>query len=176
MKNLAFAFVLLGIVWFALSCEGTKRAKNFNDKTNVDAEGISFMRSANEAGLIEVKASALAESMSKNPRIVKFAKMMMGDHSQIGEELSGIAKDKFVDLADTLTIAHQKTIDSLAHLTSGFDAAYMSMMVSDHEKAVNLFNEADVVKNPDLKKFAKKTLPVLKLHLDSAKAIQLGIK
>jgi putative membrane protein len=45
-------------------------------------------------------------------------------------------------------------------------------MVADHEEAVAIFEtEVEKGSNPDLKAFAKKTLPTLKHHLQMAKAL-----
>ena len=73
---------------------------------------------------------------------------------------------------------HREHIDMLKKKTGKeFDRAYMGMMVTDHNEDVNKFqvtsnNAADA----DVKAFATKTLPVLRGHLDSAKAINNIIK
>ncbi len=55
--------------------------------------------------------------------------------------------------------------------------AYMSMMVDDHQKDIDQFEKASNKANDaNLKAFASKALPVLRMHLDSAKAINDGIK
>ncbi len=58
-----------------------------------------------------------------------------------------------------------------------FDKAYVNQMVDDHKKAVKLFEDASQnCKDPDLKAFAAKTLPTLKMHLDSINAIHDQMK
>jgi putative membrane protein len=50
---------------------------------------------------------------------------------------------------------------------SKFDAAYIKIMVTDHDKTVSAFEDASSkAKNPDLKAFVDKTLPVLRQHKD----------
>jgi putative membrane protein len=52
-----------------------------------------------------------------------------------------------------------------------FDQRYMQTMVQDHQKAVALLEkEAKTGQNKDLKAFAESTLPVIKEHLQMAKA------
>jgi len=54
-----------------------------------------------------------------------------------------------------------------------FDREYMSTMVSDHKEDIEKFpKEADNVKDPDVKKFAKDQLPILKKHLELAEQTQ----
>lgn len=177
MKNLKPLYFLLALALVIQACGDNQRAKNFNDKTLVDGGGLRFLKQGNEGGLTEIKASTLAETVSKNQRVSNFAKMMIADHTQAGKELSDLAKNKLVDLNDSLSIEHQKTIDSLAKLSNGdFDKAYMKMMVNDHMEAVSLFEEASNNKNNAVQKLARKTLPTLKMHLDSAKAIYTSLK
>ncbi|MES2274740.1 MAG: DUF4142 domain-containing protein [Bacteroidota bacterium] len=177
MKNLRPLFVLPVLAVVIASCGDNQRAKNFNDKTLVDGQALGFIKIANEAGLTEVKASTIAGTLSKNPRVISFAKMMVTDHTQAGKELTELADDKLVDKSDALSPEHQKTIDSMAKLTgAGFDRAYMGMMVNDHVQAVKLFEETSSNKNNAVQKFARKTLPTLKMHLDSAKAIATSLK
>jgi len=53
-----------------------------------------------------------------------------------------------------------------------FDRMYMSQMVADHQKTIQLFETASTnVTDPDIKAFAVKTLPLLKQHLASAQSI-----
>jgi putative membrane protein len=50
-------------------------------------------------------------------------------------------------------------------------------MVEDHEEDIRKFEDA--AKNgrdPDIRAFAAKTLPVLRKHLDAAKKIKKGLK
>jgi putative membrane protein len=159
------------------SCGDNQKAKNFNNKTLVDGQGMEFIKTANEAGLTEVKASTIAGTMSKNPRVIGFAKMMIDDHTQAGKELTDLADDKMVDQSDLLKPEHQKTIDSIAKLSGpSFDKAYMNMMVNDHIQAVALFEKTSSNKNNAVQKFARKMLPALKMHLDSARVIAASLK
>lgn len=177
MKNLTPLCLLFAGVLALQACDDNQKAKNYNDKTLVDQQGLAFIKTANEAGLTEIKVSTLAETMSKNPRVIGFAKMMIADHTQAGKELTQLADKKLVDKSDSVKTEHQKTIDSLSKLTdSNFDKGYMNMMVKDHEAGVNLFKDATNNKNSAVQKFAKNILPTLQMHLDSAKAIYSSLK
>ena len=177
MKNLKPLFLLPVAAIIIVACGDNQKSHNYNQKTQVDAEGLGFIKIANESGLTEIKASSLAESISKNPRVVSFAKMMVADHSKAAQDLSKLAQDKMVTKSDTLTVEHQQKIDSLGKLTgAAFDKAYMDMMLTDHSKAVELFEKASADRIEAVQDFAKKTLPALKMHLDSAKEINSSLK
>jgi putative membrane protein len=54
-----------------------------------------------------------------------------------------------------------------------FDAAYVKVMVSDHDKTVAAFEDASSkVKDHSLKAFIDKTLPVLRQHKEHIHAIE----
>ena len=58
-----------------------------------------------------------------------------------------------------------------------FDRAYAKAMLKDHKKDVKEFKEAAKdLKDPDLKAFAEKTLPVLEDHLRMAEQLQTNVK
>ncbi len=78
---------------------------------------------------------------------------------------------------DSVSVVHRQIIARLSSkLGVTFDAPYMHMMVNDHENAVKLFTQATQNKNAAIQDFAKKILPKLKMHLDSAKAIAASLK
>jgi len=52
-----------------------------------------------------------------------------------------------------------------------FDSAYVEMMVSDHQKAVALFEKAAQSSDVDIKRYAGKHLPILKKHLKQVSAL-----
>ena len=53
----------------------------------------------------------------------------------------------------------------------------MTAMVKDHQEAIDLFEKASGnVKDSEVKTFIDNTLPKLRMHLDSAKAVQKAIK
>jgi len=169
-------YFLPGVVLFVVaSCTNDKPAKNYNQL--VDEGTSSFIKQGLEAGQTEIKASKVAETNSKNPRVISFAKMMIADHSEVGDELEKIAINNRVRGEDSVSTAHQQNIADLANLSGNkFDKAYMQMMVTDQQDAVKLFTEASKNQNEDILKFAKKTLPVLQTHLDSANVISSSLK
>ena len=89
-----------------------------------------------------------------------------------------MASQKSVTLPDSVSAEHKKMMTDLQKKKGiDFDKAYIDGMVKDHQKDVKEFEEAaNKVKDTDVKAFITNTLPVLKTHLDSAKAIQKRLK
>jgi len=177
MKN-QFHILLGVIVLFVVSsCQDNRHAKNYNDKTLVDDEGLSFIKNGLEGGMTEIKASGLAKTNSTNPRVVSFADMMIADHTDAGNELKTIESAKMVDARDTISAEHKQMIANLSTLSgASFDKAYIKMMIADHEKAIKLFTEATGNTSNLIQNFSRKTLPKIQMHLDSAEAISASLK
>jgi putative membrane protein len=136
------------------------------------------MVKAADGGMEEVQMGKLANEKATNQRVKNFGQMMVDDHSKAGDELKSLASQKNVTLPASMSDDHQKDMDDLNKKKGkDFDKSYMKMMVSDHEKDISEFEKA--AKNAtdaDLKAWADKTLPVLRKHLDSAKAINSSLK
>ncbi|GGH06280.1 DUF4142 domain-containing protein [Pedobacter zeae] len=82
---------------------------------------------------------------------------------------SGLAKKTVSGTTEAEVI---QAIDQLKKLRgSSFDKAYVEMMVSDHQKAVYLFEKASQSSDADIKAYAGKYLPILKKHLKQASAL-----
>ncbi|WDF53476.1 DUF4142 domain-containing protein [Mucilaginibacter sp. KACC 22063] len=177
MKNILWVASIACLIITASACRDNKKAKNFNEKTMVDQDALRFITAANEAGLTEIKVATVAEQNSKNQRVIDFAKMMITDHAKAGKELKTLATGKYVTLDDKISKEHQAMINELSKKTgTEFDKQYMLMMQADHEKTVQDFETATNNKNLAVKDFANQTLPTLKMHLDSAKAIASSLK
>jgi putative membrane protein len=144
----------------------------------VDKDCSDFMVKAADGGMEEVQMGKLANEKATNQRVKNFGQMMVDDHSKAGDELKSLASQKNVTLPASMSDDHQKDMDDLNKKKGkDFDKSYMKMMVSDHEKDISEFEKA--AKNAtdgDLKAWADKTLPVLRKHLDSAKAINSSLK
>ena len=97
---------------------------------------------------------------------------MTADHARAGAELKAIAQRKGIQLPANVDSRQRSELDKLAKLSgAAFDKEYMSAMVKDHETDVQDFEtQAKQGRDPDIKAFANKTLPVLKQHLEMARA------
>ncbi|SFT21325.1 putative membrane protein [Mucilaginibacter polytrichastri] len=168
----------IGILLLTIqSCNDSRKARNYNQQTLVDDQGYKFILAANEANVTEIKAATLAENNSKNPRVIDFAKMMITDHVRASDELKDIAVTKRVNVVDTMSLKHKAMLSEMMKLTgSAFDKAYMKMMETDHSKVIQLFHDVSENTDKKLKDFSNKAMPVLKLHLDSARAIGSSLK
>jgi len=138
-----------------------------------EAEGDFIMDAASE-GLMEVELGQYAEKNAQHPRVKKFAAMMVKNHSKANDELKALAAKKNVQFPSSMNDRHHdKMTDLQKKQGTEFDKEYIDAMVKNHEKDTDRFKrEAEKNQDPDLKSWAAKMLPVLLMHLNSAKAIQ----
>jgi putative membrane protein len=165
------------------STDSTTVTKDSTAKTTVSAAPVdkddsTFAVTAANDGMAEVAAGNMAQQKAVSPRVKAFATMMVTDHGKAGAELAAIAKTKNITLPSAPDADKQKMAADMNKMTGkDFDKDYVNGMVDGHEKAVKLFTDASTsLKDSTLRAFAVKTLPTLKMHLDSIKAIKASMK
>ncbi len=133
-----------------------------------------FVTKALEGGMAEVKLGKLASEKGSREDVKKFGQRMVDDHGKADEELQSIAKKKGIPVPTQLSSKDSKRYDKLSKLSGDdFDKAYIDEMVEDHKHDVAEFEkELSKLKDPELKAFVEKTLPVLKSHLENITEIK----
>ena len=150
---------------------GKKEAKDKSAKANSNEGSLSeddgkFVKKAAMGGMLAVKVNELAVKKASNEEVKKCAAMMVTDHKKANKELAEIASSKNVKIPGKLNDKHQAKYDVLVGKSDAeFDKAYLKMMVAAHASDVALFEKAAAgADDQDLKNFASKTLPTLKMH------------
>jgi len=178
---------------FMQACNGPKDSKESADSANtakadtakkdstasaVNKDDAKFAVTAANGGMAEVELGTLAQQKATNPKVKDFGAMMVSDHSKANEELKALAKAKGITLPTAIDTDEQKVKDDLSSKTGAdFDKAYVSNMIDDHKKDIKEFEDAsNNCKDADLKAFAAKTLPTLKMHLDAIQKIHDSMK
>lgn len=146
-------------------------------ETGVDDEGGTFLKTAAVGGIMEVEAAKIAQTNAKSPAVRDFASKMLTDHTKANKELKALAVNKKVITPDALPAEDQMHLTEMKKMTgAAFDKHYMDMMVTDHDKTVNVFKQGMLNKDEDVKAFAKTTLAVIEEHDKMAKKIVADMK
>jgi len=146
--------------------EPAKAPSDAGDRV-VTGGDLAFMNDAAPGGMAEVELGRLASKQAASKDVKAFAERMIADHSKAGEELKALAQQKKVTLPTDIMPKHKEAMAKLSKLSGAeFDKAYVREMVVDHEKDVTAFEAtAKGAVDSDVKAFAGKTLPTLKMHL-----------
>lgn len=130
-----------------------------------------FVIKAASGGVFEVESSKLAKEMAKSDDVKKFAEKMIADHGKANKELINVAKKANLGIPVNMLDEHVNLLNMVKGAKeTDFDTAYLKTQVVAHKEAVALFaNAAKNAKDPGLKAFAEKTLPIIKEHYDHVK-------
>lgn len=160
------------------SANKANRGESARSPVATDAESTDFLVKAADGGMAEVQLGELGQQNAVNAKVKDFAAMMVHDHSLANDQVKALAGQRNVTLPATVSDENKNKRDDLAKKSGkDFDKAFMSTMVSDHEKTIRLFKDAaEKANDVEVKTFANNTLPKLQQHLDSAKAIQKRLK
>ena len=193
MKKLTFITTIAVSAFLLQSCTGNKDSKASADSANtakadtakkdsstvaVDKDDAKFAVAAANGGMAEVELGQLAQQKAVNGKVKDFGAMMVTDHTKANNEMMALAKSKGITLPTAIGSDEQKTKDGLsAKSGADFDKAYVSNMIDDHKNDIKEFEDASKnCKDADLKAFAVKTLPTLKMHLDAIQKIHDSMK
>jgi putative membrane protein len=139
-----------------------------------DEKSSEFLKKVTNSGMAEIQLAKLAQQKATIDAVKNFAAMLERDHTAVNQQVKTLADQRSVALPATISDDKQKMYTDMEKMTGkSFDKDYISMMIKAHGDGISLFedtrsNASDI----DVKNFADKTLPALKMHLDSAKAIQ----
>jgi putative membrane protein len=157
----------------------TNTATDANTSTSntgvvTDEKSKDFMMKAANSGMAEVQLAKLAQQKATIDAVKSYAAMLERDHTAANDQVKSFASQRNVTLPTAPSDDKQKMYDDMQKLTGkNFDKEYISMMVKSHNDGITLFEDTRAnASDVDIKNFADKTLPTLKMHLDSAKAIQ----
>jgi len=146
--------------------EETKKSAETKPKSSLSSADKKFAENAAKGGMMEVAWGKAASERAMNSDVKQFGSRMVRDHSKANNELKSIASKKGIKLPAEEHSTNFKT-----------DAAYMDMMVKDHQKDLAEFQkEAKDGSDPDLKKFADQTSKVVAEHLSMAQRIDKDLK
>jgi len=141
-------------------------------------DSASFPVMAASSDMFEVLSSTTAQEKAVNADVKMFAQHMITDHTKTSTEMKAMAGRKNIMLPAAPLAMHQRRIQALStEDAKDFDKAYMTAQVVAHREAVSLFESAaNTNPDPELKAFAQKTLPALKMHLDMAQKTRDKVK
>jgi putative membrane protein len=126
-----------------------------------------FIIDAAQGGTAEVALGRLAEQKAANQRVRDFGRRMVEDHTRANQELMGIAQRLGVTPPTALPPAAQAAQMKLQQATGAdFDRQYLEQQTAAHDAQRSMFQFASSnAKDPELRAFARRTLPVIERHL-----------
>lgn len=171
LRSLSTVLVFLAASAFAQSANSKQASLNQQDR--------EFANMAAQANQGEIEIGTLAQQKASNDAVKQFAKTIVDDHNNAGQQLKSWASQSNFTLPSGLTPEDNSTKSSLSSESgSQFDQKFIQAQLQDHKKAIALFEkEVSEGQDPQLKQFAQTTLPVLQDHVRIAEDLagKLGL-
>jgi putative membrane protein len=145
-----------------------------NNNVVTDEKSKEFLTKVANGGMAEVQMAKDAQQKATIAAVKSFAAMLERDHTAVNDQVKNFAGQRNVALPTAPSDDKQKMINDMNKMSGkAFDKDFIDMMVKNHNDGIKLFEDTKAnASDVDIKNFADKTLPTLKMHLDSAKAIQ----
>lgn len=139
-----------------------------------DTAGQAFASAATSASLTATALGEMADAKSANVRVQTLGRDIARDHAGVNAEIAGLADEKGFGLPDSVGAgADQREAELDALRGDEFDRRVLEAVVTDHAAQIALFErEASAGADIDLRELAQRTLPMLRRHLEAAKALQ----
>lgn len=149
---------------------GTRNAEAKKDDQLSSADR-KFIQTAAGSGMFEVQAAQLASSKATDAGVKSYASMLVDHHTAANNELTQLANKKGVELSAAPPRALRRDLEKLGKQDGQeLDRHFVrNVGIKAHQTDIKLFEKASKdAKDPEVKAFAAKTLPVLKEHLAQA--------
>src|SRR3954470_8886501 len=134
---------------------------------------LPFLREAAGANLMEVTLGRVAQSRGSDTRVRDFGGRMVTDHTNLQQKLTTFTSTYGIGFTPGLSTQQQQDVNRLQSLSgSQFDREYITMMVQDHQKDINKFeNQSRNADSPRVRELAMQSLPVLQKALNPAQRV-----
>jgi putative membrane protein len=151
---------------------------NNNTSPTLSQRDQTFMTMASYGNLSEIAMGKVADSISTDDSVKMFGQMMMTDHGTAQAELQTMGMTWSMNLPTGPDSMHLAKKQQLMGMTGYmFDTAYIASQIKDHQTTIALFQMAiDSSNQQQLKSYAAKYLPAIKMHLAKADSIMLMLQ
>ena len=175
-----FAIVLILIVF---SCNNPKKEEALpsvteQNQTKIDDSSkeadAQFLVKATEISLKDIKIGKLAQQIGSAKKVRDLGKMMEKEHTKSLAEITELAKTKMVAIPTAPSFDAEDAFNKLnAKSSVDFDKTFSDMIVKGHQETIMLFEKTcNESQDTDIREWATKMLPALKMHLEHALAAQ----
>lgn len=141
----------------------------------VDEKSTDFLvRAANNA-MTDIEMARIATQQATMQPIKDFASTLGTEHKSLNDQIKSLASKKNITLPATISTEAQKDIDKLGEKENkkNYDKLFVNKMIDRHKECIRLYEDAAKdAADVDIKTFANNSLTKLRLHLDSARALE----
>jgi len=133
-----------------------------------------FMARATEVHLAHLDMARVARMHSNNGAVKSYAGTVLKDYQEGLQDLARLMRDKNIAQPDTFDGETKQDIDRMGTLSgSEFDREFINMMVSGHQKTLELFRSVSfTAHDTEVQDYVDGMIPKLDKHLREAQELQ----
>jgi putative membrane protein len=132
-------------------------------------DDIAFIRQAAASGRREISSARDALPKLRDPALRQIAARLMADHGDLTARLARLAGARDW----TIPSPEASSAPAAGAASDDFEARWTARTIAAHEKSVALYGaQAQSGDDPELRRFARDTLPVIERHLAELKGLQ----
>ncbi len=184
LKGTLISATLVASILLVASCGSSQKpedAKDVAEEQNEDMfdnnkqeEDAQFLVNAAEINLEGIQLGQLAQQKGGTAEVKELGKMVEDVHTKSLNDLKRLANSKMITIPTSPTDDAKDAYETLNKKSGNdFDKAYADMMVSEHEDAIDVFEEASTESyDADIKNWATVSLANLRTHLNHSIDLQ----
>ena len=155
-----------------------RRYDTREQRGDLSGKDYKFLLQVARSASMEVEMGELARHKGTHPAVRRFGERMVADHGQANEELRRIAARRQAMLPARFTHGQNSEMQHFEQASGvDFDRKYAAEMVKHHRDDLKDFEKAARdLNDPDLRDFARRTLPLLQDHLRMAQDMQAAVR
>jgi putative membrane protein len=145
-----------------------------HSKSSVTKKDSDFLKKLAETNIAEIETGKLAQSKSKDEKVLNFSKHMIEDHTAGLNDVKKLADAKGVALPSEPNKAHKEAAAKLSKLEGEkFDKAYLTDAgLKDHKAAKALTTKvATTADDSELKALAEKMSATITKHIEMVEEV-----
>ncbi|MHA4894682.1 DUF4142 domain-containing protein [Pedobacter sp. PWIIR3] len=122
---------------------------------------VDFINKAAVSEMLEIGSSKAILNKANNKKVKDFAGLLIAEQTRAKAELDRLASDKRVMLS----------FPKMEMPEPSSEAAYLNLIIEDHQNNIRIFESGIKSKDPEIKAFASRYLPILRKQLAAAQAL-----
>jgi putative membrane protein len=135
--------------------------------------GSAFLKEAIRGDIAETKIGELAQKQAGSADVKAFGQELTTDHGQHLTQVETLAKSMNVTVPTKPKREATEEYNKLSKLSGkAFDQEFVSYMVKDHKEDIAKYQKEAQGGDAEIAALAKKTLPTLQKHLETAQSLQ----
>jgi putative membrane protein len=129
-----------------------------------------FLMKTAASSMAQMELAQIAQTRGSSSQVRQLGTRLANDQLQVSQDLQEIADQADLTLPTEPDRLSQATAQRLRGTTgTGFDTAFVQQVVRDNQRQIAIVRrQAQTAKDPTVKAFAQRYLPLIQLHLQLA--------